>query len=81
MEWLRGAENVLTISADNRFSIYSNETTSLLIISHFVTEDGSTYECIISNNLVPGVSYTQRIANINAGLSVCLSMYVSGWMY
>ena len=71
VEWFRGTENVLTISPDNRFSIYSNETTSLLIISHFVSGVANTYDCRISNDLVPDVTpYTLRIATINRGVCV-----------
>ena len=72
MEWLSGTTNVLTITTNNRFSIYSNETNSLLIISHFVEADANTYDCIVSNDLVPDMTHSQRIAIINAGVCVCV---------
>ena len=83
VRWLRDTINVLTISNNNRFSIYSNETTSLLITSHFVREDGHTYYCMVSNDLVPSATpYRQAIASINAGVCVrvCVCMFVSVWV-
>ena len=69
VRWFRQTIDVLTLP-NNRFYMYSNKTTSLLIISHFAIEDGNTYDCEISNDLVPGVTYTRRIATINAGVCV-----------
>ena len=71
VRWYRQATDVLTLS-NNRFYIYSNKTTSSLIISHFAVEDANTYDCEISNDLVPDMTYRSRIAAINAGVSVSL---------
>ena len=69
VQWEKGTTNVAMLPDSNRFSIYLSETTSLLIVSYF-DSDGSTYTCSMTNNLVPGVTYDQEVADVTLG-SVC----------
>ena len=77
VQWQRRTTNVSTLSNNNRFSIYSNETTSLLIVSYFDTSDAETYRCLMSNDLVPDITYNQAVAEVGIGSCdcVCLSVY------
>ena len=70
VQWERGTTNVAMLPDSNRFSIYSSETTSSLIVSYFDLADGNTYSCSMTNNLVPGVTYDQEVADVTLG-SVC----------
>ena len=76
VQWLKDTTDVLTLPTNNnRFYIYSTETTSSLIVSHFMNVDADTYSCRISNDLVPAITYTQIINSVTRGVCV-LCVYV-----
>ena len=77
VQWQRRTTNVLTLSNNNRFSIYLNETTSLLIVSYLDTSDAETYRCLMSNDLVPDVAYNEPVAEVAIGRCDCVCLSVS----
>ena len=77
VQWQKGPTNVAVLADSNRFSIYSSETTSSLIVSYFYTGDGSAYSCSMTNHLVPNITYNQEVADVTQGsLCVCVRMCV-----
>ena len=68
VEWKRGSTNVVMLADSNRFSIYSSETTSSLIVSYIDAADTNTYRCMMSNHLLD-VNYTQPVADVTLGSS------------
>ena len=70
VEWERDSTNVLLDS--NRFSIYSNEIISSLIVSYYDVGDAGTYTCSMTNDLISDVNYEQEVADVSLGGSSCM---------